>query len=119
MTTEKDCIEYIRKMKYYDKEGKQISLEEFGEKVDDSSYRIIKQDQAGKYLVSTVWLGLDCNFRLGNIEKRPIIFETVVFNDEDISYSEEIYGYHTEKDALKGHESVVLEYKKLCKESEV
>ena len=26
---------------------------------------------------------------------------------------------HTEEDALKGHESVVLEYKKLCKESEV
>ncbi len=63
--------------------------------------------------VSTVWLGLDHNFWKG----RPLIFETAVFDESDMHYSESMgrsfprcdvmARYSTEAEALAGHNSIV------------
>jgi hypothetical protein len=51
--------------------------------------------------VSTVWLGID-HAREG----RPLIFETMVFPDED-NYSElDVARYSTRAEALAGHDAM-------------
>lgn len=67
-------------------------------------YRRIKQEKIGRYLVSTVWIGLDH----GIGSERPLIFETMVFEGEG---NQELAceRYSTERDALEGHERIAEE----------
>jgi hypothetical protein len=54
-----------------------------------------------QFTVSTVWLGLDHNYSKTG---PPLIFETMVFGEP---YSEELYRYSTEEEAMRGHLAVV------------
>lgn len=71
--------------------------------------RIVKQDQIGPYFVSTVFLGLNHAFGEGP----PLIFETMVFSNQD--YGNALYEerYSTPSDAREGHARAVAEYSKL------
>jgi|ERR1700679_500410 len=72
------------KFRYFNKKGEPISLIEFSILFENFQYKIIKQENVGKYFVSTVWLGIDMNYRK---DGPPLIFETMIFmndeNDED------------------------------------
>ncbi len=68
----------------------------------DLSYKIIKQEKLwwGGFL-STVWLGLDHSFDILNHNRKPLIFETMLF------YRNDSFGqvrYPTLDEAIQGHE---------------
>lgn len=90
----------------------------WGELAEDPSYRRVARTMVGELCVSTVWLGLDHNYR-----PPPLIFETMVF-DEGTTESVEWGGitrgfnpsldeftrrYTTEEQAVAGHDQVVAE----------
>ena len=58
-------------------------------------------------MVSTVWMGLDHNFRR---YEPPLIFETMVFGSAD-SYDEvDTERYSTEAEAIEGHKQMVSKW---------
>ena len=62
-------------LKWYDRNGDPITIEEYGRLHQDHAYVVVKQETLPNGLwVSTVWLGLDHNHI-----PPPLIFETVVF----------------------------------------
>ena len=67
----------------------------------------MKQDLLpnGKW-VSTVWLGLDCQFGEG----KPLIFETMVFPEKGNFLDIDCARYSTEEEALKGHEEMIKKH---------
>lgn len=96
-------------------------LLEWGEDIENSNLKIVKQDTIGHYFISTIWLGLDNSFGGG----KPLIFETMVF-DRSKDRTLELNGkkfkslgreleqirYSTEEEAIKGHEEMVKKYGK-------
>jgi hypothetical protein len=90
---------------HWDRLGVPISLREWADLMEDNEYRRIAQTMvSARYLVSTVWLGLNSDF-LGP----PMIFETMVF---DTAANEPYSGveqerYPTEAMARDGHERTV------------
>lgn len=87
-------------MMYYDRMGRPITRELWGELFENSLYKIVKQDHFDDLMVSTVWLGIDHSFGSGP----PIIFETLVLKDD---YSEvDGMRYETEDEALEGHKEL-------------
>lgn len=105
------------RLKYYDKQGRPITLEEFAELLEGPvDYKIIKQHIVNGFLVSTVWLGLDHSFPwTPKAERTPLIFETMIFKTEflqdgqqSIDWAEEYQErYSTMEEALIGHERAV------------
>jgi hypothetical protein len=106
-------------MDCYDKEGRPISIEEWGrlKGSDPNYYRVAKTD-IGPWVVSTVWLGLDHRY-WG--EGPPVIFETMVFRkaawyadrslplgEREGMFEQDCVRYCTEEEALAGHEEMVL-----------
>lgn len=94
---------------FYDREGKPISLQEWGRLHIDETYVRVTDTDLGPYWVSTVWMGT--NFGFG--EGPPIIFETMVFTtsarDEGHAGPEfDTRRYATEAEALAGHEEMCL-----------
>jgi len=91
-------------MFYYDRQGNRITRYEWAAIYSDSAYRIIRQEKIGhprtKWL-STVWLGLDHSYLL-NEPKRPVIFETMLFN-KGKWLELGMWRYSTEEDARTGH----------------
>jgi hypothetical protein len=87
---------------YYNKQGKEISMEEWGELHSDKKYVQVKLDKLpnGK-LVSTVWLGLNHSFKEGGI----LIFETLIFSEGDDNC--DMQRYATEEEAIQGHKEMV------------
>lgn len=63
--------------RFFDKQGKSISVFEFNELMKDSSYPMIKSSETRKTYIFTRWVGIDRShiMRL----KYPVIFETSVF----------------------------------------
>jgi len=96
---------------YYDKYGKNITLEEWAGLFGNMKYKVIEQTHLGKkYLISTVWLGLNHGFTPGS----KLIFETMVFNaNED---EEEVERYSTIESAKNGHNKIVRKYKERLNE---
>ena len=73
----------------------------------ETNNRIIKQDTLDSgILVSTVFLGL--NHRFG--EGKPLIFETMVFDDND-GGDHDMERYSTYEQALNGHKKMVKKWK--------
>ena len=74
--------------------------------------RRVALTSVGKYTVSTVFLGVDYNF---TDSRKPILFETMVFNEESRECGENfdinIERYSTRKEALAGHEKIVEKVK--------
>jgi hypothetical protein len=96
--------------RYFNRLGVGISMREWAELREDSTYfRIAETTVAGRWWVSTVWLGIDHGFGRGP----PIIFETMVFDHgPDTSglnrYDDlEMERYRTEAAAREGHERMV------------
>jgi hypothetical protein len=92
---------------YYDPDGNPITIERWVELRSDPDSHIVGKTDAwddGRAIVSTVWLGINHNFRG---EGPPIIFETLVFfedGNQDI-----MYRYATLEDAKAGHETIVAD----------
>lgn len=78
--------------------------------------RRVALTKIGKYTVSTVFISIDYSFG----GKKPILFETMIFNDKDRECGEDFdmytERYSTRKEALLGHEKIVEEVKKKQKD---
>jgi len=86
--------------KFYDREGKVITFEEWGNKFKESNYqRVLLSEFENDARISTVWLGMDHSFGHG----RLLIFETMVFADND-SEDMDMDRYSTLEEAKKGHQ---------------
>ena len=101
-------------MNYYDKKGEKISLEKACELRSDDSYRIIGQNEIGKYFISTIWLGFNHGFR----PDEKLLFETMVFdqslNNENNQWTAlELERYSTEKEAIEGHAAMKKKYEEI------
>lgn len=70
-------------------------------KKDEEYSRVAKDRLQGDFLVSTVWLGLNCRID-GTLP--PLIFETMVFEGPDDEYCRR---YSTFESALEGHRNIV------------
>lgn len=102
---------YAKKISYYDREGKEISVEEWGRLFEDKSYQILKQDSIRSFFISTIWLGLDHGWTCDELH----IFETMVFIKPN---NIPCYCHRSgnEQDALSIHEKAV-DYAKQLKDS--
>jgi len=104
---------------WYDRSGRPISIEEIGDLLRTPDYKRVayteitsSADEAVKYRVSTVWLGLDHNWSGGD----PLIFETMVFAGEPdprqrggSAWADQLCRRYTnELDAKLGHEETVI-----------
>ncbi len=112
--TLKEFQERVRKEygpMYYDRQGKEMELMEWGRKCEDLDYKILKQESVGRWWISTVWVGLNMQM----FRKAPIqIFETMIFTEEkDKDLKEDPLAfyqerYSTEAEAFEGHEQAVM-----------
>jgi hypothetical protein len=96
--------------RYFDRESKPMELLDWARLCeDDNYYKIVKQEEVGKYFVSTVWIGINMSFW----RESPIkIFETMIFlKDEEDKSEDPIRDYQdhysTEAEALEGHAKAV------------
>ena len=96
---------------YYDKQGKQISINEWENLIIDPNYKIIKQNVVDGFLVSTVWLGIDHAFFPGTL--KPIIFETMIFGDKNEEL--DVKRASTIEEALEDHKSMLKRIKNRSK----
>lgn len=110
---------------YYKLEGREtvpISFEDLDKNYADvfnKDNRIVKQEFVGDFWVSTVFLVIDHAHNGG----KPLLFETMVFDNCNIVWDSFIKGYHTEDvtqeryhtydEAEKGHETLKLVYQTL------
>lgn len=85
---------------YFDRQGKPITLDEYGELWRDLEYKLVEQTNTPFGLVSTVWLGINHEYRP---DARPVIFETMIFDDGSDWGSEYQERYSTEAEAKAGH----------------
>jgi hypothetical protein len=86
------------RIEYRDKEGNNITLQQWNGLFEDREYSKIIQEVVGEYFVSTVWLGVE------NFNKN--FFETIVFKGKEIMYMER---YEHIYQALQGHEEIKKE----------
>jgi hypothetical protein len=91
--------------RYYDREGRPMSLEAWSAAFEDPEYkRIVFTELPCDRHVSTVWLGLDHNF-LG--EGPPLIFESMAFRGSSFQEELDVARYSTEAEARVGHKAMV------------
>jgi len=96
----------------------------WGKWFEDIKNRRILETTIGKYWISTVFLGLDHNFGLGE----PLYFETMVFNTknktkckigkteiESVREDLDMERYSTYKEAEEGHKKLVEKWTKVNK----
>lgn len=100
---------------FYDRQGNEMSKEDWVLKLNDEKYKIIRQDYYDIYFISTVWLGLNHRFFM---DGKPLIFETMIFmaneKDKDCDDPLNLYQerYSSEEEAIYGHDIAL----NLCKE---
>lgn len=95
----------------YDRDGKAITMEEFSRLWHDMEYRRIGLDEVSPGItVSTVWLGIDHNWK--DDGSWPIIFETAVITRGEFEITAR---YVTLGDALVGHGMTVAGLKVAAK----
>jgi hypothetical protein len=91
---------------WLDKEWNEIDALTWGRLHEDESYMRIGSDHILDCIwVSTVWLGINTNFRP---EGPPIIFETMVFAKHDMNVDLFCQRYSTEDEAKEGHAFTVM-----------
>jgi hypothetical protein len=99
--------------RYYAVNGRPMTMMEWSSSF--SHYRHIGLDilriRGHHYRVSTVWLGLDHSFFGGP----PLIFETMVFEDEDMSGLDLMDRYSTLSQAKRGHIRMVRAVKRIVR----
>lgn len=90
-------------IRYYDRDGKLISENEWVAWLRDMDYKRVAVTAVGDVRVSTVWLGLDHGF----LDKGPpLIFETLIFGGPLDGH---MWRYPNEVAALAGHDQAVSE----------
>ena len=102
--------------RYYDPSGRRMTMEQwaasygrFDPHVGESIIRL----RGNMYRVSTVWLGLDHNWRPGG---PPLIFETMIFEGEGFTEAGAMWRYSTSKQAIRGHMHAVRWLKRNMRE---
>lgn len=99
------------KICYRDKEGRELAIEDLEPLLMDPDYKIIKQEQLGKYFISTVWLGVPHGMGIHYFETMVFLTpEGVEDPRETLGQTLDCYQYCTKEEAIKGHEEVVKEY---------
>jgi hypothetical protein len=102
---------------YYDRQSKPIDLLQWSELFKDKDYRVVSQQYLSpNLLVSTVWLGLNHNFRDGE----PEVFETMIFGKTDkdgFREDLEMERYATEAEAIAGHRKYMAKYTQYLKDN--
>lgn len=88
---------------YYDRARNPITVEQYLELSKDPAYKIVQQDYVDEYFVSTVWLGVDHGWRIGE----GIVFETMVFDAKTRNKSFFQERYLNERGAKEGHQWVL------------
>lgn len=84
------------------------SIEEWGESFMNHARRRVSLDERpGRYVVSTVFLGLDHNFDGGP----PLLFETMVFLHGRGTREYDMRRYSTIEQARAGHEALVKKWR--------
>ncbi len=87
---------------YFNRKGEPIPFAQYMRMSGDYEYRkVAKDDPSEDVMVSTVWLGLNHEWRKGH---PPLIFETMVFGGKLDHYQER---YSTEEEAMLGHQMVM------------
>lgn len=98
------------------------TMEDVEEVLINHNKKIVKQEVIDNKFISTVFLGIDhgcpeCSEHIENY--KPVVFETMI-NDEEkdewLSYQER---YHTWKEAEEGHQRAIEWVKNGCKEDEI
>ena len=93
------------KQKYFDRDGREITYDEWVNLFADLEYKKVGQFETlangEKISVSTVWLGLNHNLEPNS---EPVIFETMVFGGRNAGMCRR---YSTELEALVGHNEIV------------
>jgi hypothetical protein len=70
--------------------------------LDDNDHRrIVKRDEIGDILISTVFLGLDHSWTPGG---NPVLWETMIFGGEHDHYQDR---YTSHEDAIEGHKKAL------------
>ncbi len=98
----RDEIKELLRVKYRDRKGKEITHEEWVQLISPlGKYRNVGRVVIGKYLISTVWQGIE------NLD--GTLYETMVFDRESDKPWSDLYmhRYQTEEDALVGHQTIV------------
>ena len=84
-------------MSYYDQDGKPITQRQWLDAWGEIKNRTIARTQVGRFLISTVWLGLNHQYGDGP----PLIFETMIFDEHGADIG--CQRYSTKEAALVGH----------------
>jgi hypothetical protein len=91
---------------YFDKTGKEISLDKWYELQGDQEYKRVGLDTLPNgYRVSTVWLGINQSHRDGP----PLTFETMVFGPNTF-LDLDMTRYSTLEEATAGHADMVARW---------
>ena len=90
---------------YFGRDGKPISMQEWVDVVQNRPEEkfVAKTELDSGRVVSTVWLGLNHRFEDGP----PLIFETMVFPQQNNWGEEDMERYSTLEEAKEGHERMV------------
>ena len=100
--------------RYYDIDREPITLRQWTELFGNIKYRRIGLDRIhDRWVVSTVWLGLDHSFPWPDRPRIPLIFETMVFDDHEEEPLNRIdlrmERYTTKQQAIGGHRQMIAE----------
>ncbi len=80
---------------YYGRDGRAITLEEWGRSREDQAVTLVAQDESGDGRIKTVWLGFVC----------PSIYDARLFGTALIEPRgvSQLQVYDSEHDAIQGH----------------
>ena len=91
-------------MKFLDRDGNAITVEDFMEKMSDDEYRFLEVTMIEKgsemCRVSTVWLGVDPEMGGAPVQ----LFETMIIGGSHAGFERR---YATELEALSGHAEAI------------
>ena len=95
-------------IRYFRLKGRTVeecTQEEWADRHRNRDTRIIAQERIGDYFLSTVFLGMDHGYGIG----QPVLFETMVFakNDDFEDFEDYQDRYCTYEEAEAGHEAAV------------
>lgn len=89
---------------FHDREGRLISFDEWAKLKQDLAYTQIGLDELTAHTrVSTIWVGVDLR---GWAQGTPLIFETMIFSDDD-TLNLRAWRAATEEEAIKYHHDTV------------
>ena len=94
----------MRGVRWYDRQGRPLTLAQAAPLLEDNDYKRVASDVLpdGRW-ISTVWLGLDHGYRS---DEPPMIFETMVFESQEVLRDSRCVRYATEAEARAGHDRI-------------